>query len=516
MANAAIDAIMPKYELIPGYKPGSNITLLNTIYIKSQKDELGKYGMDWIYIIYKDLDTGEKKMHAIEGPTYRYYITKPEYAPQHNLFYIEAEKVRPVKCKFRDLRKSIAKETGTIDWFMDCVRNGDFKSTDKLFELPYIFEADLDIEDFYRFEFGRIYKNDGSMSLTKAYLDIEVDTEPIGGEFPQPGQCPVNALSLVNEVDNTVYSFLLEDDTNPLIKEFKNTQGIQMELKNFVQQAVGGWKQEKRFGLADFKYKIIFFRDEFELIRTVFALINNTKPDIVCCWNAAFDLPYLIARIAKLGHTPESVICHTDFPVPYVYYYIDTRAEKFEERSDDIKITSYTVYVDQLILFASRRKGQRMLGSYKLDTVGEFIADVHKLDYSHITRNLSKLPRLDYKTFAFYNVMDTIVQKCIEARTTDLDFLINKSLVTNTRLSRIHRQTTYLKNRAVSDFAGYGYVLGCNANRHNQKIPFAGAYVADPLNVSDNPKLKINNKAVGICDNLVDMDFTAMELRPVL
>ena len=49
---------------IKGYEPGANITLLNTIYHKPQKDiETGKYGSDSIDLIYKDLDTGEKHLY---------------------------------------------------------------------------------------------------------------------------------------------------------------------------------------------------------------------------------------------------------------------------------------------------------------------------------------------------------------------------------------------------------------------------------------------------------------------
>jgi hypothetical protein len=60
---------------IKGYEPGANITVLNTIYHKSRKDpETGKYGKDSIDIIFKDLDTGQKKIEHIVEPTYTYYI----------------------------------------------------------------------------------------------------------------------------------------------------------------------------------------------------------------------------------------------------------------------------------------------------------------------------------------------------------------------------------------------------------------------------------------------------------
>jgi hypothetical protein len=56
------------------------------------------------------------------------------------------------------------------------------------------------------------------------------------------------------------------------------------------------------------------------------------------------------------------------------------------------------------------------------------------------------------------------------------------------------------------DFYNMGYIMGNNVNKSNEKEGFAGAYVADPLLVSDKPKNKVNGKAINICDNLDDFD----------
>ena len=224
-------------------------------------------------------------------------------------------------------------------------------------------------------------------------------------------------------------------------------------------------------------------------------------------WNMAFDIPYLIARIQVLGYNPADIICHPDFKVKEVDYYIDKRADKFEERGDFATISSYTVYLDQLILFASRRKGQRAISSFKLDYVGSITAKVRKLDYSSITTKIEELPYKNYYVFVFYNIMDTMVQKCIEQKVGDIDFIYNKCMMNNTRYSKAHRQTTYLVNRGVKEFEENGYILGCNINKWNVKTGFPGAYVADPELISDKPKLKINGNPVTICDNLNDFDY---------
>ena len=55
-----------------------------------------------------------------------------------------------------------------------------------------------------------------------------------------------------------------------------------------------------------------------------------------------------------------------------------------------------------------------------------------------------------------------------------------------------------------------GYVLGCNVNKSNEKVGFAGAFVADPTLVSEKPRLKIDGRPTMLCDNLDDFDYKAL------
>ena len=493
--------------MIRGYDEGANITLLNVIYHKPKKsEETGKYDTGSLDIIFKDMNTMEKKVQHIEDPDFTYYIAKDAYAPTYNKLFLEKDKVEAVTCKYREVKKDIAERTGNTEWFYDNIRNGNARENDKLFTIPKIFQADMNIEDYYRFLFNKKYKNTPFVP-DKLYLDIEVDGIQQAGDFLEMGECPVNACTLVHDGSKSVYVLLLNNPENPLIDEFKKEPELTKQLKAFVKDKVGGWKQEKRFGLDEFDYKIFFYDEEIALIHDIFNVINTLKPDFAMAWNIAFDLPYLIERIKVLGYSPEEIICHPDFKVKEAWYFIDKRADKFEERGDYAQISAYTVYVDQLITFASRRKGQRQMASFKLDYIGDAIAGVRKLDYSHITTNIAKLPYLNYHVFAFYNVMDTIVQKCIEHKVGDIDFLYNKCMMNNTRYAKAHRQTTYLANRAIKEFDEMGLVTGCNANKSNEKTGFPGAYVADPKLVSDKPKKKINGKPIMVCNNLDDFDY---------
>lgn len=495
---------------IKGYQVGANITLLNVIYHRPIKDpQTGKYGKDSIDIVYKDMNTMEKKIEHISEPEYTYWMTNDGVPVDYNKLCIEIKDVHPVTCKYSNLKKDIAERTGNLDFFYDNIRNNNARENDKLFTIPSIFSADMHIEDFYRYRFSLLYKNE-QFKPTKLYFDIETDIIDMKGDFPEPGECPVNAITLVDDINKKVYTLLLENYNNPLIDEFKKEKDIPKKIKDFVRETVGGWKNECRFGLDKYEYKIIFYDEEINLIADAFKVINTIKPDFAIAWNIAFDLPYLIQRIINLGYDPANIICHPDFKIKECYYFIDKRADKFEERGDYAQVSSYSIYLDQLITFASRRKGQRAVASFKLDYIGGLFAGVRKLDYSHITTKIADLPYLDYRTFVFYNIMDTIVQLCVESKVGDIDFVYSKSMTTNTRYAKVHRQTTYLVNRGIKDFRDMGYILGNNINKSNQKVGFAGAFVADPTLLSDKPRMKIDEMPTMLCDNLDDFDYKAL------
>lgn len=492
-------------SFIRGYNDGDNITLLNTIYHRPQKQENGKYGSDSIDIVFKDMDTMEKKVCNIKNPTYTYWMTNEGVPVDYPRIFIDKKDVHPVECKYSEIKKDIAEKTNNLEFFYDNIRNGNYRENDKLFSIPSVFNADMNIEDYYRWLFDRTYKNEPFIP-EKLYFDIEVDGINMKGPFPEMGECPVNAITIIDETHTSIYTLLLENDNNPLIDEFRKIPNITKKLKEFVRERVGGYKEEIRYGLDKFNYNIIYYDEEIKLIADMFNFINNIKPDFALAWNEAFDMPYLIARIYALGYDPTEIICHPDFKVKECTYFVDKRADKFEERCDYAQISSYTVYLDQLISFASRRKGQRAIASYKLDYVGDAIANVRKLDYSNISKSIVTLPYENYYVFVFYNVMDTIVQYCIERKVGDIDFIYNKSISTNTRYAKVHRQTTYLINRTIKDFWNMGYVVGNNNNKNNTKVSFPGAYVADPTLVSDKPKMKINGVSVLITPNLNDFD----------
>lgn len=504
-------------ELEKEYIEGSDLTLFNTFYSYPVFENGKKVMDDFLYLIYKDNLTGKKKHKLLKKPNYTYFmLNDSETIPDYNKLFIEREKVHPVNVPFSNLEKDIAERTGNLDYWKSNIMSSNRYENKKLHTLPNIFFSDVDIEDHYRFKFAMTYKND-IVKLNKGFFDIEVDGKFAVGDFVQMGECEINCVSYLDEKTNHVFTFILRNQNNPLIDVFEKkvmNGNINLDyIRRFIRKATGG-RQYKKFGLDKLTYDLLFYDSEIELISDLFKTIHKCSPDFVEGWNSSgFDLEYIIARIQNLGYDPAEIMCDPSFEVKVVKNYVDQKNKNdFAERGDYTFISGYPIFIDQMIQYASRRKSKiGSFSSFKLDDIGLLETGVQKLDYSHITKSVVELPWLDFETFVLYNIMDTIVQKCIENKTQDLEYIFAKCLVNNTIYRKGHRQTIYLINRMASDWYKMGYVIGNNCNRWNEQPPkFLGALVHDPLHNNDFSKIKINGHAIWVCDNLQDYDYKSL------
>ena len=504
-------------KILKRYPAGSDITLLNCFYQYRRKDpETGAYSDDFIVLLIKDNSTGKKDHFIITKPKYKFYIVKPEYVDMtYNKLFIEIDKLDEYEVEYSKLEKSIATLLGREADYNDALSLGDKESIRKLHTDPRLFNSDQSIEDKYRHEFSKYYPNNVT-KINKAFFDIEVDGRYITTNFPEPelAEAPVNAISLFDERSDRVITYLLEDYHNPLIAEFKREYEIglftEQDIHNFVQDAIGGYKKLVRNKMEYTSFELKFYDNELQLLSEFFEMVRKLDPDFIEGWNSsAFDCNYIIHRIINLGADPAVVISDPSWNKPYLKLYIDERnINDFAERGDYMNVCNNTVWMDQMIQFCSRRKAKMgSFTSFKLDDIGQLMAGVKKLDYSHITTNLTELPYLNYKLFVLYNIMDTVVQKCIENKAQDLEYIFAKCTVNTTSYKKGHRQTVYLINRMTKEWFKLGYVIGNNVNKWNEKPPkFAGALVGNPLLTSDYAKIKLDGNPILVCDNLQDYD----------
>lgn len=509
-------------KLLKIYPKGSDITLMNCFYQYPVKDPItGNRKDDFLVIVYKDNTTGKKDHIIIKKPKYKYYTLKPGIPANHNKLFIEKEYLDEHECEYRYLNKDVAISLGREADYNDAIQMGANSSAIKkmLFTDPRLFNADQSIEDKYRLEFSKFYPNN-IKKINKAYFDIEVDSRYISTDFPEPelAEAPVNAISLFDERTNRVITFLLRNPNNNLIEKFENeyNSGIfkESDIQNFVMDAVGGYKKFVRNKLNNTSFELLFFDSEAELLRRFFETVYELDPDFIEGWNSSgFDTNYMYNRFIKLGLDPQVEMSDKRWNMPYVSLFIDEKNKNdYAERGDFLNIACNPVWLDQMIQFCSRRKAKMgSFTSFKLDDIGKLTAGVKKLSYSHITNNLVELPYLNYMIFVLYNIMDVIVQKCIENKAQDIEYIFAKCIVNNTSYKKGHRQTVYLINRMNKEWEKMGYIIGNNINKWNEKPPkFAGALVGDPLKTSDYAKIKLDGIPIMVCDNLQDYDFSSL------
>lgn len=504
-------------ELLEQYPENSNITIMNSYYNYPVFQDGKKLSDDFMVLTYKDNNTGTKDYKIIKRPSYTYYKAKPGINPDYNMLFIERDKVDPITIPFTELEKSIAQETNNLNFYKTNIANRDKASNRKLHTDYNIFFSDANIEDHYRFKFSNTYTNNIE-KIKKGFFDIEVDSKFAVSDFPEMGECEINCVSFHDEASDKVYTFILRNYNNPLIEKFENKirtgEFGYPQIKKFIIDAVGGIKKAKKYNLLNTQYELLFYDSEIELIKDLFKTMHHCSPDFIEGWNSSsFDLEYIIERVKRLGYDPADILCDQSWKIKVVKNFVDHRnINDLAERGDYTFISGLPVFIDQMIQYASRRKSK--IGSYKsfkLDDIGLLEAGVQKLDYHHITDSVAELPWLDFETFVLYNIMDVIVQKCIEKQTNDLEYIFSKCVTNNTTYRKGHRQTIYLINRMASDWYKMGYIIGNNCNRWNEKPPkFLGALVGDPVNTNDYSKLKIDGQAIWICDNLQDYDYKSL------
>lgn len=519
-------------QLIPSYPLGSDLVILDATYHFPNKQQVESYnGVKTVYtpdtmtIVYKDNTTGKKGIEVIENPKYVFYMLKNNIpTPNYDMFFTDMKNLDEITCRYRDINKAIAEKldqyegtTKYTDLYKKNVRDGNYKANMDFQKSRRVFGSDIPINDFYRMRFAEQYKNTET-PVSRAYLDIEVDVKLSPTDFPTNGNCPINAISYFEHDTKRLFTFLLnQKDVNPKSNEFCTTvdnHAFNEEFKGFLNETLGSEKV-KDFKLENIQTKVLVYDDELTLLKDLFGYINYTKPDFLMVWNMSFDIPFIINRIIALGGNPKEIMCIHDISPLYenCNYIVDSDHEDFSTKGDYADITSYTVYLDQLIQFASRRRGGAQYRSYSLDYIGNEMAGVQKLHYENIAANVMELPYNDYRTFVKYNMMDVLVQYCIEFKADDILYVFDKALLNCTEYKKVHRQTIYLSNRATIMFKNFGnYVLGNNLNKFKPKptVKYEGAYVADPCKFGDKYKDKVNGVPIMRASNAIDFDFTRL------
>lgn len=491
---------------------GRQLMLCDVIYQRGSKKTDWK---DYINIIYRDMVTGKKDMYTIEEPEIDIFIVKEEYRnfkkPRH---FIEKDKVETKTVKYKNVLWEIAKIGG--EGTMEFYKTHSMKERKDLYKYPYVLGADVPIETYYRCLWNEQVGNCEKVDIHKAFLDIEVDQINYEGNIAKKGECPVNAVTIIDDKTDISYTFLYDDGNNPLIPEFVNNQeSFQKKLHE---------EFDADYGVLT--YKIYMFDNELEMLIQIFKLIKTICPDFVLIWNMGYDIPYLENRIRRLGVNPESIMCDKGFPTDSLFYYEDLRSFEWANKRDSFTISSKAHYSDQLINYAALRKSQGAVKRVNLDYVAKKEIGIGKVGYSDVA-TIRTLPYVDYVLFVLYNIGDVLSQRGIERKVKDVNNLYLISTTNNIGYTDALKQTVTFRGLMFTYLRKIGYVLGHNTNFGNETHgkydengdlleiddeddTFEGAINGDPmLNIENGCKI-FGAVSRFLYKFVVDFDFSSM------
>ena len=504
----------------------------------------GKNAQDALYVIVRDTKTNEKKVLTLRNPTMDIYFEKEEFRKTHdyNIDYTELAKCVKKSVPYSQIIYAIANEIGEEGkaFINNAFSTRNYRALNDIHLYPYVFGSDIDIRTHYRYKWLRDMDSiDTPKILHKACADIEVDSFELPG-FPKPESCPIDLVTLIDMKNNVSYTFALvgreckeHDMTNmnkiqkekelrrrKLYKKRLQDEEYVMRNQDKIKKQLHEIFDEK---YPNMEYKFFFYQDELKMITHIFQLINMIKFDFVQFWNMSFDIPYIIDRIKVLGGNPEEIICPKEFPIKECYYKKDNYHFEIKNRTDYARISSFTVYTDQMRNYAAIRKSSKELRSNKLEDVAQAEIGDSKFDYSS-KGNIKTIGYEDYLTYFIYNIKDVLLQVGIENVTSDLDTYFSYSYQNACDYESVFKQTMKLRAAQYVNYFKQGLITGNNINIHNfgksvdefdeeeeddDDAKFEGALVGNPLLINDFGSKLFGKKTNMLFLYSIDMDMSA-------
>lgn len=474
--------------IIPGYDKGSDVLLLDTVYVRPRKLDDRKWTNGTLYLIHKDISTGQKKVSEINNPSSSVYITKEELRKNFRTqrAYLHLDEVDEYKVKYKNITKFIKDKIEEDGVDLEYLKLYD-QAKKEVFKWRHSYYSDYDLCDYALTQAVLNYKP-SSLDTTKSFLDIEVDVYGRGSYELDDAKCPIHAISMIfdHEPDGKktkkpyVFTLLLRNHVR-----YKHQKEFEENLNSFIDKCHKEF--DKKY--CDAKYKIKVFDDESELLSTFHALVNLFNSDFTLIWNMPFDIPYIYKRSSELGYNPDEIFSHPDFSDKFTNYWVDFNYRNdLKNRCDYFDTTSYTRYMCQMSNYAGIRKGRADYGGNSLDNVAKLELKEQKREYSKPGITVINGAIEEYENFVLYSINDVWLQYALERRTNDTQVLFEQAYYGGTRISKTLKQSVYLKNVFAIEYFKLGIVPRNNKNINYSK--YSNCDVEEDENTHDKLDLK--------------------------
>jgi len=444
-------------KILPEDKYYNDIIPINVIYNRGKN-----IADDDICIVYKDLVTGEKKVHIEKRPMIEVYIVKPEYRNYtHVRNFMDIDHCYPLKVHYASRFAEIAKEMH-------------LPSAEDAKENPYVFGADVTIEQYYLTQFEYEYHTDAPKDLSLGYFDIENDTINLD-RFPMYGETPINAVTYIDAESSNVFVFVLtKNNMIPLpivhvkyqwFKELSDRFDRQMEWllshqKEFIEICHNTFDEN----YPGMEYNLLTFDEEIDLIKAFWEIVRACDNDYIGVWNLPYDMQNMMDRPAKLGYDVNTIIPDPRFGENREVYFKEDDNPVVHKKKHVCVTYTMPCFTDDMINYAGIRAGGPKLASNKLNFCARKELKDEKLDYSEAA-SIRTFPYEDLIKFILYNIKDVLLLVGIGQKTKDMNTIYSR-LYSSMVLPKDSFTTTLVVWGALKSFIlKEGYTFGANKNK---------------------------------------------------
>lgn len=484
---------------------------------------------DKLYILMKDVETGEKKMTIQTKPKVNIYSLKDmRKEPEHFSEFEKIEDLQLHTVSYRWREYDIARLVG-YGKFKDDVRDRNISKNDIYLDKRF-FGSDLDIRDGLIMRYLDTFKkvdDDGNpikdkdghivyddvppiRNLHNGYIDIEADirvtanekfAEKVYGKRPkgnpkkwfiwnhQKGKLvedkkiterrkqPINAITYIDDKCMTCYTFALINE------EYEGQKEVMADTKTFIQEtkdqlvkemdiiaANASKKEKKKIDkmwdiINNMKYVVKFYDDEATMLKRCYQLIFRGKKPDFL---HAFNAEYDISQ-TQLRADELGIPQEDLFTDPDIGTYInfDYEDDAFSPAKKRVNFdcASEVKILDMRQVYYSLRSNKQFATNNLNDTV-ERESGFRKLSHAHICDNFGDFVYKGYRTFLQYNIRDVIVMMITNEVTNDVTSLVSKRFMLRTEYDRVFSAMLSVSNVFFHVSRRYGMILGNDVNKY--------------------------------------------------
>lgn len=451
---------------------------------------------DCVILWYRD-ENGIKRTLCYDRPKVPYYIIKDKNSieAKYSPLYVHEDKLEKHEVYSDMLYRDIAIQTNCLNYYdkMVSFKGPTAYELKNLFRHPWVYDADMDIQDRKIADFYQEFEQNKNYKLHKCYFDIEVDLAPdgitpdkkgrygyIGFPDEEEAPCPINIVTLIDGRDMKIYSYVVRNEKNESLKDFEcNVETYKAEVLEKI-------RVDDKTPIVDSDVR--FFSAEEDAIEAFFKKVHELDPDYMAAWNECFDVITLINRLIHLyrkkpalkekGISAYEAMLETVCDMKYSHFatntgsvYVTPKAKynanrdiPVGKRIDFFDILDGINWVDSEYYYAVSHAGSGKKDSYKLNDIAYEELHKEKLPFFK-GQTIKNLPWLKFSQFYEYNVRDVLLLLLIENKTLEFNMLQQLSDITKTRKEKVYTKSVSLANFVNSYARMEHHHMNCNKNQ---------------------------------------------------